>query len=84
EGAAGRLTKLHQASSLAGATLILALAGRSRKAAILGGALTLAGSAMLRQCVYRAGFQSAADPGYLVDSQRGLVHEPQAGGALAG
>ncbi len=73
DGAAGRLVKLHRASSLAGATLISTLGGRSRKAAILGGALTLAGSAALRQCVYRAGFQSAADPRYLVDSQRGAA-----------
>jgi len=70
DGPAGRLAKVHRASSLTGAALILVLGRRSRKVAILGGALTLAGSAALRQCVYRAGFQSAADPRYLVDSQR--------------
>lgn len=67
---AGAWVKVHRVSALAGAGLVLALGRRSRTAAALGGLLSLAGSAALRQAVFRAGFQSAEDPKYLVDSQR--------------
>lgn len=68
-GAAGRLSRAHRATSLAGAALVTLLGGRSRWACRVGGAMTLGSSVLLRQAVYRAGFQAAADPGYLVRSQ---------------
>ena len=43
---------------------------RSRAAAIGGGALVLAGELALRWSVFRAGFQSARDPRYVVIPQR--------------
>ena len=55
---------------IGGEAVLLALGRRSRTASVIGGLLTLAGSATLRQCVFRAGFQSAQDPKYTVDSQR--------------
>lgn len=70
DGEAGSLLKLHRATSMGGAAVLLALGRRSRIASVIGGLLTLAGSATLRQCVFRAGFQSAQDPKYTVDSQR--------------
>jgi hypothetical protein len=50
---------------------LLALRGRkSRTAAVLGGALVCAGEMCLRWAVFKAGFQSAADPKYTVEPQR--------------
>jgi formate-dependent nitrite reductase membrane component NrfD len=66
-GALGRIAKL---CSGAGAA-VLALAGRrSRAAAVTGGALVLGGEFALRWSVFRAGFQSARDPRYVVIPQR--------------
>jgi hypothetical protein len=60
------------AKGLAGTgAALLALRGRkSRTAAVLGGALVCAGEMCLRWAVYKAGFQSARDPKYVVDPQR--------------
>ncbi len=67
---AGRYDKLSKALSGLGAA-VTALAGRRRRSmAILGGALILAGAALERWSVFRAGFQSARDPKYTVVSQR--------------
>ena len=52
------LDRLAQSSSIAGAA-ILGLLGRRRPAAILGGALVLAGSICQRFAIFRAGFDSA-------------------------
>ena len=66
-GSYGRISKL---CTGAGAAL-LALAGkRSRAAAVAGGSLVLAGEVALRWSVFRAGFQSARDPRYVVVPQR--------------
>jgi formate-dependent nitrite reductase membrane component NrfD len=69
QGEAGRYAKLAKGLSLAGAA-VLGLAGRRRAGAVAGGALMLAGEACLRWSVFRAGFQSAADPRYTVEPQR--------------
>jgi hypothetical protein len=54
----------------AGAAL-LALGGkRSRAAAVVGGALVLGGELAMRWSIFRAGFQSARDPRYVVVPQR--------------
>jgi hypothetical protein len=69
-GAAGRLRVAAQGATLAGAWLIGRRGRRSRGAAVAGGALVLAGELALRWAVFRAGFQSARDPKYVVEPQR--------------
>jgi hypothetical protein len=69
QGPAGRYARLAKACTAAGAAT-LALAGRRRGAALAGGLAVLAGSAFERLAVYKAGFQSAADPRYVVEPQR--------------
>jgi Polysulphide reductase, NrfD len=65
QGAAARFGRAAKALTGAGAT-IMALTGRRRT----GGALMLAGAMATRWSVYKAGFQSAADPKYVVGPQR--------------
>jgi hypothetical protein len=64
-----RFTLAARACSGAGAVL-LAVAGRRRPAAVAGGALVMAGSALQRLAVHHAGLESAADPKYVVKPQR--------------
>ena len=53
---------------------LLALRGRrSRAAAAVGGALLTAGALSARWSVFKAGFQSAADPKYVVGPQRSMI-----------
>jgi hypothetical protein len=67
---AGRFHKAAETCTSLGAALV-ALGGRKRKALTrIGSALILAGSICLRWSVYRAGFQSARDPKYVVKPQR--------------
>jgi formate-dependent nitrite reductase membrane component NrfD len=66
-GALGRVSKLCTA---AGAGLLALRGKRSRAAAVAGGALVLGGELALRWSVFRAGFQSARDPRYVVIPQR--------------
>lgn len=62
--------RLSKALSGAGAAVV-GLAGRkSRTAAVLGGAAILAGAALERWAIYKAGFRSARDPKYTVMPQR--------------
>jgi formate-dependent nitrite reductase membrane component NrfD len=70
QGEAGRYGKIAKAATLAGATLIAAGGKKSRAAAALGGALVLGGELALRWSVFKAGFQSAADPKYTVLTQK--------------
>jgi hypothetical protein len=49
---------------------MMAFRGRRRAAAVAGGALMLAGALATRWSIYKAGFQSAADPKYVVEPQR--------------
>ena len=70
EGPAGRFARAAKACTAAGAGLV-ALAGRRRRGqAMAGAALILAGSVCERWAVYKAGFQSARDPKYIVKPQR--------------
>jgi formate-dependent nitrite reductase membrane component NrfD len=70
QGAAGKLSWAAKGLAAAGA-LVLARKGRkSRAAAVTGGALVCAGELCLRWAVFKAGFQSARDPKYVVESQR--------------
>jgi hypothetical protein len=73
EGPAGRYAKLARGCTALGAATV-ALAGRRRRwAAVAGSGLLLAGSAFERLAVYKAGFQSARDPKYVVKPQRGRI-----------
>jgi formate-dependent nitrite reductase membrane component NrfD len=68
--AAGTLNVVAKASTLAGAWLLGRRGRRSRGAAVAGVALVLAGEVALRWSVFKAGFQSARDPKYVVRPQR--------------
>jgi hypothetical protein len=70
KGDAGRYGRISKLCTAAGATLLATAGKRSRAAAIGGGALVLAGGLALRWSVFRAGFQSAGDPRYVVVPQR--------------
>jgi hypothetical protein len=80
-GVAGKLSRAAGALNLAGAGLIAARGARSRNAAIAGGALITAGVVAERWAVFRAGFQSAADPKYTVGPQRARVERGETRGA---
>jgi hypothetical protein len=67
---AGRYETLSTALTASGATLTAILGRKRRWAAVLGGALALGGAAAKRWSVFKAGFQSARDPKYTVQSQR--------------
>jgi hypothetical protein len=68
-GRAGQMAKAAEACTAAGALLVLA-AGRRRPAAVAAGALLCAGSILTRFSVFRAGFESAADPAATIGPQR--------------
>jgi hypothetical protein len=73
QGVAGRYARLAKGCTAAGAAAI-GLAGRRRRPLAMAGAgLLLAGSALERLAVYKAGFQSARDPRYVVKPQRERV-----------
>jgi hypothetical protein len=69
QGPSGRYAKLAKGLTLAGAA-VLAVGGRRRAGAVLGGTLLLAGGAFERWSVFKAGFASARDPKYTVVPQR--------------
>jgi hypothetical protein len=73
QGAAGKLNWIAKTSTLGGAFLLRGRGRRSRGAAVAGGALVLAGELALRWSVFKAGFQSARDPKYVVQPQRERV-----------
>ena len=70
QGAAGKFSWAAKGLATAGAALLATRGRKSRTSAVLGGALVCAGEACLRWAVYKAGFQSARDPSYVVESQR--------------
>jgi hypothetical protein len=72
-GAAGKLKRAAMALSVTGAGLIAGLGGRRRPAAVAGSALLLGGAVCERWSIFRAGFQSAADPKYTVGPQRRAI-----------
>jgi hypothetical protein len=79
EGPAGRYSKAARALTRTGA-VVTALAGRRRYGAVAGGALLLAGSLCQRWAVFRAGWQSAEDPQYVVRLQRDRLARGQGAG----
>jgi formate-dependent nitrite reductase membrane component NrfD len=72
-GQAGKLSRAAKGLSLAGAALLARRGRKSRSSAVLGGALVCAGELCLRWSVFKAGFQSARDPKYVVEPQRARV-----------
>jgi hypothetical protein len=70
QGAAGKFSWAAKGLSVAGAALLARRGHKSRASAVLGGALVCAGELCLRWSVFKAGFQSARDPKYVVESQR--------------
>ncbi len=77
-GPAGKLGKLAKGLTLGGAVAIGA--GRSRAAAVAGGLAVAAGALAERWAVFRAGFQSAADPKYVVGPQRERIEQGETRG----
>jgi len=70
-----------QVLTLAGTATIAAGAGRSRAAAVAGGAALLGGVLAERWSVFKAGFQSARDPKYTVAPQRERIASGRSRGA---
>jgi formate-dependent nitrite reductase membrane component NrfD len=78
-GEAGRYARVSRVCAAAGAGLLALRGRRSRPAAVVGGALVLAGEVALRWSVFKAGFQSARDPRYTVLPQRKRIEEGATG-----
>ncbi len=70
QGQAGRFGRIAKLATAAGAGLMAWRGRQSRTAAAAGGALVLGGELALRWSVFKAGFQSARDPRYVVATQR--------------
>jgi hypothetical protein len=70
QGAARKLSRVSEACVIAGAALLATRGRTSRAAAAAAGALLSAGGLSARWSVFKAGFQSAADPKYVVGPQR--------------
>jgi formate-dependent nitrite reductase membrane component NrfD len=81
QGAAGRFGHLSRACIIAGATLLARQGGSSRGAAVVAGGLLCAGALSARLSILRAGFQSAADPKYVVGPQRARIRRGESRGA---
>jgi hypothetical protein len=73
QGPAGRYAKLARGCTALGAATMAVAGTRRRWAAVAGSGLLLAGSALERLAVYKAGFQSARDPRYVVKPQRARI-----------
>ena len=80
EEQAGKLTRLADGLTVAGG-LMLASLGRRRAGAAAGGGLLLAGTLAKRWAIFKAGFQSAADPAHTVRPQRRRIREGLTRGA---
>jgi hypothetical protein len=81
QGAGGRFSHISRACNLAGAALMYRRGAHSRAAAVAAGALMCAGALSARWSTYKAGFQSAADPKYVVGPQRAMVDRGERRGA---
>jgi formate-dependent nitrite reductase membrane component NrfD len=78
---AGRYSHIAKVLTALGAAITGVSASRSRAGAIAGGVSLLGGALSERWAVFRAGFQSAADPKYVVGMQRTRVESGQGQGA---
>jgi formate-dependent nitrite reductase membrane component NrfD len=75
KGAAGKLSLLAKGLAGGGAALLARRGRTSQAAAVAGGLMILGGELALRFAVFRAGFQSARDPKYVVEPQRKRIAE---------
>ena len=78
---AGRYSTIAKILTSLGATTVAAGGSRSRAMSVGGGLAILAGALAERWSVFRAGFQSAADPRYTVKPQRERVEAGRGKGA---
>jgi hypothetical protein len=81
QGQASIFGHIGQVCIAMGAILAAGPGGRSRTAAGAAGALLSVGALSARWSVFRAGFQSAADPKYVIGPQRAAVQRRQRKGA---
>jgi hypothetical protein len=81
QGPSATFGHLSRVCLAAGAIMLGLRGGRSRLAAAAGGALLSAGALSARWSVFRAGFQSAADPRCVVGPQRAAIQRGQRKGA---
>jgi hypothetical protein len=79
-GPAASYGRAARALTTAGATVVAARGARSRASASAGGVLLLAGAVCERWSVFRAGFESARDPGYTIAPQRRRIEQGRARG----
>jgi hypothetical protein len=80
QGVVAKFGDFGRACILGGAALLATKGARSRPAAITAGGLLCAGALSARWSVFKAGFQSAADPKYVVGPQRsGIEHGHRVG-----
>src|SRR5215212_7129091 len=79
-GKPGRFDKLAKALSGLGAAVTAFAGHKQRMAAVAGGALILAGAALERWSIFRAGFLSAGDPKYTVLPQRERLRQRDGSG----
>ena len=85
QGEAGKFSWAAKGLATAGAALLARRGKKSRAASVVGGALVCAGEMCLRWAVYKAGFQSARDPKYVVEPQRQRVERGEGfGGGRTG
>jgi hypothetical protein len=80
QGPAGKFARLARVSTVAGAALV-ARGTKSRTASMLGGALLCAGAVSTRWSIFKAGFQSAADPAHVIGPQRAAIERGERTGA---
>jgi hypothetical protein len=81
QGPGAKLGHLGQGGIAAGSMLLAARGGTSRAAAAVAGGLLLAGALAARWSVFKAGFQSASDPKYVVGPQRSAIERGERRGA---
>jgi Polysulfide reductase len=81
QGASAKFGHVSRVCNLAGAALMYRRGAQSRAAAVAAGALMGAGAFSARWSTYKAGFQSAADPKYVIGPQRRMIERRERPGA---
>ena len=80
-GTPSKFSHLSQVLIVGGVGLLLRRGQNSRGAAIAAGSMLCAGALSARLTVYKAGFQSASDPKYVVGPQRRMIERGERRGA---
>lgn len=81
QGTASKFRMLSGTAIVSGAALLARRGAVSRAAAVSAGALMGAGGLAARWTVFKAGFQSASDPKYVVGPQRQMIERGERQGA---